>query len=286
MKPMKQSKYRKMIWSIVAGITFLAVIYIASYRIYVQQPCTLVAFKLQKGHSTLIHKASSVVIIDGGGSAEILRQVGGELNIFDRAIDLAILSSVDANKISGLIELANRYKIHMLSLPMSAKATSTKELRLLEQIAADKNISLLYVQAPAVFNLGIDISLIAPTSEYVPSKKENPTTVVSASCDSSQVLIFGSAPKRMQKFVAEISGDTHYDALLYQVTDSEANFFAPALDVFSPHKFIYSKRPSSAASKNIKSKSEPSLAQLLGPANVFNIAQGTVRLELGGKPPD
>jgi beta-lactamase superfamily II metal-dependent hydrolase len=286
--------YRKFIWTIVLGAVALTATYIVAHRIYLLKPCTLVAFKLQKGHATLIDAPGTVVVVDGGGSAEILRQVGAELSIFDRAIDLAILSSVDKNKAAGLIELATRYKIHTLIIPATARSTSTKELLQLEQIASKNGIPIFYAQAPIDFDLSKDssrnfsefkISIVDPTVAYIPSKKENPTSVVSASCGSNSILVFGNATKRMQKFVTEriATSDTennHYDVLLYQVTDAAANFYSSALSVFTPTKFIYSKRLSSKSPSSSKqNKSEPSLAQILGPANVWNIAQGTVRLE-------
>ncbi|MES2470984.1 MAG: hypothetical protein V4526_02000 [Patescibacteria group bacterium] len=241
------------------------------------RPCEVAAFKLSKGHASLITSLGFVAVADGGGTAEILRNVGSELSVFDRTIDLMILTAIEPNRIVGLIELMNKYPVYTLLLPSWSKATSTKELKELQETAFENGVPVLYAQAPADFHFahGLSIKLLAPTRTYEPSKKELMSQVFSLECNESSVLFLSKSTKRLQKFVVETLNDKKYKTIIHHTTGAASLFYDGIITVFNPDTIVYSKK---IVKKSIAMPEASEIDTSIAGIKFLNIAEKMVRL--------
>lgn len=77
----------------------------------------VVFLNVGQGDAVLIRTAQNQnILIDGGPSNQVLRELGASLSFFDRQIDLLILTHPDSDHIFGLIEVIERYNIDRILL--------------------------------------------------------------------------------------------------------------------------------------------------------------------------
>lgn len=57
------------------------------------------------------------IVIDGGSSNAILKDLGHDMPFFDRTIDMLILTHPHADHVTGLVDILKRYKVKMVLLP-------------------------------------------------------------------------------------------------------------------------------------------------------------------------
>ncbi len=68
-----------------------------------------------QGDAILIQKENQQILIDGGpGSEEIMEELGDRLPFWDRTIELVVLTHPDADHITGLIEVLQRYEVEKI----------------------------------------------------------------------------------------------------------------------------------------------------------------------------
>ena len=98
---------------ILAGISFIAIYFIYSYKIWFNQDYfRVVFFDVGQGDSSLIvTPLGQTILIDGGPDNEVLRELGKFLPFWQRRLDLLILTHEHEDHLFGLAELSHRYKI-------------------------------------------------------------------------------------------------------------------------------------------------------------------------------
>lgn len=83
------------------------------YALKIRQPYLEVTFfDIGQGDSVLIETSKDhQILLDGGPDSLILEKLEKELPLFDRTIDLIILSHPDSDHITGLLEVLDRYEV-------------------------------------------------------------------------------------------------------------------------------------------------------------------------------
>lgn len=79
-------------------------------------------YDMGSGKSELVRTYSGrKILIDGGSTNAVLRNIGQDLDFYDHALDLVILTTPDTAHVSGLIDVAKRYEIGRVLLPLAPK---------------------------------------------------------------------------------------------------------------------------------------------------------------------
>jgi competence protein ComEC len=75
-------------------------------------------YDVGQGDGTMIQTyLGHQIVIDGGPSNAILKDLGHDLPFFDRTIDLLILTHPHADHVTGLVDILKRYKVKTVLLP-------------------------------------------------------------------------------------------------------------------------------------------------------------------------
>ena len=79
------------------------------------------------------------ILIDGGPSKSVLRELSKVMPFYDRSIDVVIASHADQDHVGGLPDVLKKYKVNVFIEPgVSGESSSYQEL---EKIIAEKEIS-------------------------------------------------------------------------------------------------------------------------------------------------
>lgn len=105
-----------------------------------QPELKLVFCSVGQGDATLMIYKDRQILVDGGPNNRVLDCLGQYLPFWDREIELVIASHAEADHITGLIEVARRYRIGLFLLEDAANDTA--EYRALSEVIKQQGIPI------------------------------------------------------------------------------------------------------------------------------------------------
>lgn len=210
------------------------------------------------------------ILIDGGPDNTILERLGEVMSLYDRSIDLVILTHPDADHITGLVEVLERYEVsHILTSGFKADSAAYYEWK---RIIEEKNISLTLAQARQVIFLQPEISMdiFWPDAGIdVSVQKANNISIVGRLVyGQSEFLLTGDIEKKIEKHL--LGQNYNLDADILKIahhgskTSSIEDFIAavsPQISVISvgrdnryghPHEIVLERLKDSAVCRTDK----------------------------------
>jgi len=92
-------------------ILVLSCLYIWSGVFGLEKDLEVTFLNIGQGDSIFIEKGGYQILIDGGPSNKVLGELGKEMSLWDRTIDLIILTHPDYDHINGLMEVLDSYNV-------------------------------------------------------------------------------------------------------------------------------------------------------------------------------
>lgn len=142
------------------------------------------------------------ILVDGGPDLTILEKLGREMPFWDRSIDLIVLSHPEADHLTGLIEVAKRYKIN--GILTNGIIRETAQYNEWQKIIQEQNIPIYIAQANGVINFDNDIKLfVLYPSENLSGQKiknsNNTSIVAQLVYKDFELLLTGDIEKKIEK---------------------------------------------------------------------------------------
>jgi len=95
------------------AISFVGII-IGAVWFTPDQNLHLIACNIGQGDAILITQGNNQILIDGGPNESVLSCLSKYVPFWDRTIELVVLTNADADHLTGLIEVINRYEVNQL----------------------------------------------------------------------------------------------------------------------------------------------------------------------------
>jgi competence protein ComEC len=142
------------------------------------------------------------ILVDGGPDLTILEKLGREMPFWDRYIDLIVLSHPEADHLTGLIEVAKRYKIGGILTTGIVRETAQYEEW--QKVIQEENIPIYIAQADGVVNLDNDIKLFVlypfeNLSGKIIKESNNTSIVAKLVFKDFELLLTGDIEKKVEK---------------------------------------------------------------------------------------
>lgn len=153
------------------------------------------------------------ILVDGGPNAEVLDCLTNNMPFWDRTIDLVVLTHPDADHITGLIPVLERYSV--LHFVTSKTSKSTAIYKKFLQILENEGLELKYVFANDKINFGDGVvsKIIWPSpklfsGEEVKESKVNEYSVIQLiTYGNFEALLTGDAGSEIMVQIANSAGD-------------------------------------------------------------------------------
>jgi len=184
------------------------------------------------------------VLIDGGPDAEVLRQLGAVLPWYDRTIDVIIPTHPDADHITGLIDVLERYRVSYVL--QSSVLGSTPVWNVLEQTIANHakdGMKVITATRGQLVDLGSGAYLeVLSPDRAVPHVDTNDGCVVTRLVyGATSFMLPCDAPQNIENYLVYLDGkNLHSDVLKAghhgsKTSSSElfVGFVAPTYAVYS-----------------------------------------------------
>lgn len=185
----------------ILGIATLMIWY-AVFRIDTRGDLLITFFDVGQGDAIFIETPSgNQMLIDGGPNERILARLGEALPFWDHSLDAVILTHPDADHLSGLIDVLERY--HVGTVFWTGVAHSSAEYEEWVRLLKEKNIRTEIVNAGkrVILGDGVVFEVLAPFNDVSgeSSSEINETSVVGVLRHGENTfLLTGDAGKRTE----------------------------------------------------------------------------------------
>lgn len=180
-------------------------------------PHTQVAFlDVGQGDAILITTPNRRhILVDGGPDSTVLSQLGETMRFHERTLDLVVATHNDADHITGLIDVLERYRVEKLWINGAIHTTNTY-LRFLEIVKARGVTTEVAARGKALSIDGVSIEVLYPLEpqEGVRPRSQNSISVVTkVTYGESSFLLTGDIAEAEEQEMIRAGVDLTADVL-------------------------------------------------------------------------
>lgn len=166
-----------------------------------------VFFETPQGHQ---------VLIDGGPDSAVLSRLGEVMPFFDKTIDLVILTHPDADHITGLVAVFERYKVE--NVLWTGRTKDTKIFEAFKEALRKEGAREILAQAGQKILFGgsqAALEILYPGREVnLQEEVSNETSIIAKLTFAEHaVMLPGDTVKRVERQLLEQRGDLNADIL-------------------------------------------------------------------------
>ncbi|MCD5384434.1 MAG: MBL fold metallo-hydrolase [Candidatus Pacebacteria bacterium] len=204
-----------LIFSIILILIFIvALVWVSVYRLQDASTMTVAFLDVGQGDSIFIESPSGVqVLIDGGASNGVLRELSKVMPFYDRSINMVLATHPDTDHIGGLLSILKRYKVKYIARPGVAHDASAADSLLLE-IAKEKNDGAVEMLARRgqVYDLGqgeagrVELHILFPDRDVSNVESNLASVVARLTYGETSVLLTGDSSKAIENYLVSLSG--------------------------------------------------------------------------------
>lgn len=146
------------------------------------------------------------VLIDGGPDRSVLRELGVLMPWWDRSIDVVVATHPDADHISGLVDVLQRYRVQYIFHPGVEKNTGPAESMLLS--VAKEGAEEIYARRGQVIDLGDGayLEILFPDRDVSDVETNTASIVTRLVYGDTAFMLTGDSPLSIEKYLVQLDG--------------------------------------------------------------------------------
>lgn len=234
----------QILWTLVGALLFVNLVFLL---LLVPQPRELRVSYLNvgQGDAILIQGPTGVdLLVDGGRDRSVLRELPKEMGILDRSIDVVVATHPDADHISGLSDVFERYRVRYFLEPGVENDTSAA-LRLKDAVSREPGVEAALARRGQRINLGDGAyaDILYPNGDVSKLETNTGSIIMRVVYGETEFMLTGDAPISIEHWLVSQKENLRSDVLKAghhgSKTSSSAEFLAavaPALVVISAGK--------------------------------------------------
>lgn len=210
------------------------------------RPLTFWAFNVGQGDAFLVETPSRrQLLIDAGPGTKVLEQLGKAMPMFDRNIDVAVLTNPDKDHMEGFLDVVKRYRIGRFVMTGVERKEESVLYNRLRELIAEKHVPVQYIKTGDrfLFDDGIALTVLSPEQNLRNTIKNsiNDTSIV-ARLDFFRfsLLLTGDATGDAEKRLVKIQKNVRADVLKVSHHGSKYSSTSEFLDAVQPRMAIIS----------------------------------------------
>lgn len=152
-----------------------------------------------QGDAILIQTPSGKsMLIDGGPNNLISTRLSERMNYFNRDIDVVVATHPDADHITGLISVLEKYKIHTIIISKADSDTDVSKSLEKSIIDEQADIHVAHTGDTIDFHDGVVVSILYPDKNYIAKKSDTNDVSVSVviKYGDESFLLTGDLPEK------------------------------------------------------------------------------------------
>lgn len=217
-----------------------AFVILGTFHFYRQSKviATIDVLDIGQGDAILVSSGRTQLLIDAGPDRSILSELGRTMPMFDRTIELAVLSHPHADHLDGFIPTLERYRIERL-ISSGDVATTSQFERLVRMLAEAKTEQVIVGKGDVIdFPGGIKFDVLWPVAGWEsddPNERSVMLRMNSPDHDERAVALFtGDATARIEGELVKSGDDLGAELLKVGHHGSKYSSTAPFLRAVAP----------------------------------------------------
>lgn len=160
-----------------------------------------------QGDSIFIESpAGAQVLIDGGPDRSVLRELGRVMPWWDRTIDVVIATHPDADHVTGLVDVLQRYHVQYILEPGVRGDTPQAESML--KAIANEDALYSHAQRGQIIDLGdgARIEILFPDRDVSGLETNTASIVARLTYGETSFMLMGDSPEEIERYVVQLDG--------------------------------------------------------------------------------
>jgi competence protein ComEC len=195
---------------IASRLIFLGVIFCIGVVAFLQpgtgagSPQNLSVRFLDVGQGDAIHVQTPdgyEMLIDGGPTALVLRELSKGRSFFDATIDVVLATHPDSDHIGGLVDVLQRYQV--ATIVQTNNINDTPAAAAYDGAVTDEEANIVLAQAGQVIQLGASttVRILAPAGDTTLWRSNAASIIVQVSFGAIDFLLTGDAPLETEEYL-------------------------------------------------------------------------------------
>lgn len=154
-------------------------------------------YDVGQGDAILIQEGDTQILVDGGPNDRILTHLGRDLPQWDREIELLVLTHPQADHLTGVLQVLERYKVKRILYYPSVHDTKGYEKFL--EVIKNEGAQVLSATAGGQIQVGeILLQIMWPTANYRAGNVNNESVVLVLDYGDFEALLLGDVERKEQ----------------------------------------------------------------------------------------
>lgn len=164
-------------------------------------------FDVGQGDALFIQSSTGVqVLVDGGATRAVLRELGDHMPFFDRTIDVIIATHPDQDHIGGLSDVLRRYDTKLFI--ESGVESDTSAFLALKKILEEKNVTQVRAIRGTRIMLGggAYADILFPDRDVSMIESNTASIVMRVVYGEHEFLLTGDSPRSIERYLVSLDG--------------------------------------------------------------------------------
>jgi competence protein ComEC len=148
------------------------------------------------------------IIVDGGPGSTLLSQISKEMSVFDKSIDMIVVTNPDKDHFEGFIPLISHYRVGAV-LESSVSAPENSLYRELEKEITEKKVVKIIAQTGqrVLIGGGAYIDILFPDRDVSGVSHNDGSVVAKLVYGNTSVLLTGDSPQNIEGYLVDKNRD-------------------------------------------------------------------------------
>ncbi len=180
----------------------LVVVNAVIYSIPTTHAFTVSFLDVGQGDAALIEGPTGVqVLVDGGASRGVLRELARELPLFDRSLDAVVATHPDADHVGGLVDVVARYDVG--TYVESGNVSDTPAYQALERELSNENPARVSARAGTrlVLGGGAYADILFPDRDVSGVESNTASIIMRVVYGDTAFMLTGDSPASIEKYL-------------------------------------------------------------------------------------
>lgn len=181
------------------------------------------------------------MLIDGGATSGVLRELEKNRRFFDRKIDVIMATHPDTDHIGGLVDVLDRYQVNMVM--QSQVEHEASAARAFARAAEAEGAEIVSAIGGQIIQLGASttIHILSPNGDTTNWESNNASVVVQVVYGDIEFMLTGDAPSSIEDYLVGAYGaDLESEVLKLGHHGSKTSTSEKFLDTVSPEYAVVS----------------------------------------------
>ncbi|MCB9810769.1 MAG: MBL fold metallo-hydrolase [Candidatus Nomurabacteria bacterium] len=146
-------------------------------------------------------------LIDGGANNAVLRELGKQMPLFDRSLDVVLATHPDKDHIGGLVDVLKRYEVANIIRTNNEGETATIDA--FNLAVSNEGTAISYATAGQQLALGASTSvlILSPAGDVTDLESNTSSIVAQLRYGEVEFMLTGDAPVSIEKYLVDTFGE-------------------------------------------------------------------------------